>query len=318
MSRLTLSAILLLDSSEWKYSGPNHNRKRPRISQLSEELRNPVGQDEDSVLTLEDLCLHLDHAKATKFTAVSQVLTEIALRQWTDFFRIPHNCMRLDSDDLRNIQRLLQSNLRMNRRLMPTLSGRQFQAELYTEVWQGFLERLQCTQDVLTLSQESWASGRVLTNIGDGGKVASIAKLDAQVEQSLNRVIYLGALLLPFSVVAGILSMGDDFTPGQEKFFIFWVIAIPLLLFTLGVILLDKFRQLAGREHVAEKAARRAKRAEKPQATQPHRTDSQERLAEQFAAASRREEIWDEKIGWLGALRMLVGIDPVEAKLSSL
>ncbi|KAF2637203.1 hypothetical protein P280DRAFT_111898 [Massarina eburnea CBS 473.64] len=40
----------------------------------------------------------------------------------------------------------------------------------------------------------------------------------------------LGTLFVPLSIVAGIMSMGDDFLPGKSKFWVYFVVVVPLLL----------------------------------------------------------------------------------------
>jgi hypothetical protein len=62
-------------------------------------------------------------------------------------------------------------------------------------------------------------------------------------QRSLNRVAYLGGVLLPFSIVSGILAIQAPFGPGNGQFWIFWAVTIPLMLLTLGVIYADSIRK---------------------------------------------------------------------------
>jgi hypothetical protein len=48
--------------------------------------------------------------------------------------------------------------------------------------------------------------------------------------QSLSRITVLTMLFIPLSTVASIFSMGGDFLPGATKAWVFWVVAIPVLL----------------------------------------------------------------------------------------
>ncbi|KAI0536271.1 hypothetical protein GGR58DRAFT_400406 [Xylaria digitata] len=63
-------------------------------------------------------------------------------------------------------------------------------------------------------------------------------------QRSLNRVAYLGGVLLPFSVVSGILAIEDPYGPSNSQFWIFWAVTIPLTLITLGVIYADSIRKV--------------------------------------------------------------------------
>lgn len=65
---------------------------------------------------------------------------------------------------------------------------------------------------------------------------------DHTSQQALDRVTYLGAVLLPVSIVSGILSMNESFQPGAPLFWVFWSVAVPLIGFTVLVILVDKER----------------------------------------------------------------------------
>lgn len=63
-------------------------------------------------------------------------------------------------------------------------------------------------------------------------------------QAGLARVAYLGGMLLPFSVVAGILSMDAPFGPGNKFFWVFWAASIPLTVITLLAIYADDIRRL--------------------------------------------------------------------------
>lgn len=61
-------------------------------------------------------------------------------------------------------------------------------------------------------------------------------------QQALDRVTFLGAILLPVSIVSGMLSMSESFQPGAHLFWVFWAISVPLIAFVVLVILIDKER----------------------------------------------------------------------------
>ncbi|KAI1637101.1 hypothetical protein F4809DRAFT_640858 [Biscogniauxia mediterranea] len=78
-------------------------------------------------------------------------------------------------------------------------------------------------------------------------------------KRALDRVAYMGGVLLPLSIVSGILSMGDPFGPGGGLFYVFWATAVPLTLVTLLVIYADSIRKaqvwIEVAAHPAEQAA---------------------------------------------------------------
>lgn len=62
-------------------------------------------------------------------------------------------------------------------------------------------------------------------------------------QRALDRVTYLGGIVLPISLVSSILSMNEDFEPGQPFFWVFWAVSVPLTVLTIVVIYADKLRR---------------------------------------------------------------------------
>ncbi|KAJ8118489.1 hypothetical protein ONZ43_g3977 [Nemania bipapillata] len=62
-------------------------------------------------------------------------------------------------------------------------------------------------------------------------------------QRSLNRVAYLGGVLLPFSIVSGILAIQEPYGPGNSQFWVFWAVTVPLVLITLAVMYADSIRK---------------------------------------------------------------------------
>lgn len=62
-------------------------------------------------------------------------------------------------------------------------------------------------------------------------------------QNALSRITYMGGILLPFSIIAGVLSMSDPFGPGGRLFWVFWVITLPITCFTLTIIYADDIRK---------------------------------------------------------------------------
>ena len=77
------------------------------------------------------------------------------------------------------------------------------------------------SEPLVTLSSQPNVGEAISTQEADDGK------------QSLNRLAYLGGIFLPFSIVAAIFSMGQQFAAGMPLFYVYWVISLPL---SLGVI----------------------------------------------------------------------------------
>ncbi|KAK4189964.1 hypothetical protein QBC35DRAFT_491608 [Podospora australis] len=63
-------------------------------------------------------------------------------------------------------------------------------------------------------------------------------------QRALDRIGYIGGILIPIPIVGGILSMGEVFGPYGPKFWVFWAVAIPLAIVTVFIIYADTIRTM--------------------------------------------------------------------------
>lgn len=128
--------------------------------------------------------------------------------------------------------------------------------------WAALIRRLEMRVALLPVqSLASFAPPPPVTHVAPRVRASSL-KIDDAVEEddindttaqrALDRITYLGGILLPMSIVASILSMNDDFAPGSDLFWIFWVVAVPLTLGTVGFIYADKLRRVMVWQEVDE------------------------------------------------------------------
>ena len=129
-----------------------------------------------------------------------------------------------------------------------------------------------------------------------------ISKQEADVaQQSVNRLAYLGGIFLPFSIVAAIFSMGQEFAAGMPLFYVYWVISLPLSLAVIATIYADTIRRLTPTQ-LGIKMTRISEMAVGSD------TDTNQNYAG-FEAGSYTND--DRPLGWLGAyatvLRKVLG-----------
>ncbi|KAI1809753.1 hypothetical protein GGS20DRAFT_570612 [Poronia punctata] len=113
------------------------------------------------------------------------------------------------------------------------------------------LPRGQSTErEVLNIEADSGMSKESLIAATDRPRVnhykgheTSGSQRDAH-QLSINRVTYLGGVLLPFSIVSGILAIEEPYGPGDAQFWIFWAVTLPLMLLTLSIIYADSIRDI--------------------------------------------------------------------------
>jgi heme exporter protein D len=131
--------------------------------------------------------------------------------------------------------------------------------------WQGLLDRLHRQVRLASLytqpnfrievPQPATSPPALAMTQPDSLAEGEAASKPEQDHHSLNRVTYLGGILLPFTVVSGILSMSDDFAPGGSMFYVFWAVSIPITLLTLLIIYADSIRRLQVWVEVASEQA---------------------------------------------------------------
>lgn len=97
--------------------------------------------------------------------------------------------------------------------------------------WEGLVERV--------YRRLSLVAGKA----GGEGAAGGGGRTDSE-RRSLDRISYLGGILLPVTVVAGVMAIGGEYGPGGSGFWIFWVVSVAASVVAVGVIYLDQVRAL--------------------------------------------------------------------------
>ena len=82
------------------------------------------------------------------------------------------------------------------------------------------------------------ASFTGLAGILGNRRVLKEANRSLHEAKSVKTLTFLGMLFLPLSLASGLLSMSGDYSPGGSQFWIYFAIAIPLILCVFGVVFL--------------------------------------------------------------------------------
>ena len=89
-------------------------------------------------------------------------------------------------------------------------------------------------------SKDLLASFTGLAGIIGNQKALEEANRSLQEAKNVKTLTFLGMLFLPLSLASGLLSMSGEYSPGGSLFWIYWAIAIPLIVCVFGVVLLVK------------------------------------------------------------------------------
>lgn len=263
-------ADLFLDRPAWKNG----------LSPLQKAARPPIYRTEDGVLEVDttfaefDVYPDMEDALAGAFHHYDDLperLEETAYDRWLDFFEVLTPEPQSDSpqetrDFYWHVVQSLEQNLDMSRELSRT------EANPTAPTRPDWLELLSRAHRRINLLQQSMAAAtspppspvlkarvtgfaplptphkpsRHPTFRSGGGKSSPSLPPSGPPDENqrgLDRISYLGGILIPFPIVSGILSMGDTFGPYGDKFYIFWAVSVPLAMLACLIIYADTIRK---------------------------------------------------------------------------
>jgi len=210
----------------------------------------------------EDSDIWLDCTCEIFLSRLNMGISDLIIQQWAELLEtipavpVDGSPSKLKWRCFHLLCNLLDSNLRMHmiHRQNEGLNG--FQTKFETDEWTRLLKRAKrnalmslwgMAEDKADASEDKDEDEDEDTDTSSKANLTirgGALEVDNETKQSINRVTYLGGVLLPFSIVAGIFSMGGDYQPGGEQFFIFWTVAIPVCILTTAVIYADSIRRM--------------------------------------------------------------------------
>ncbi len=189
--------------------------------------------------TLDDMCIILQKIILSQWMLVLAFMSRdlrtlyihrIPGSDWDEVEKIVHNLMSFQSV-IRQSHRMMRRNL-LNLGINPT-------DELYFVGWKAEEgdKGSSCDCDWAYICRElrERQDNAILLIDGmfhditviDSKRAESEADRERQEEMNVSRITALGAFLVPMSVTSGIFSMAAEFSPGGNKFWLFWVISLP-------------------------------------------------------------------------------------------
>ncbi|KAJ6780723.1 hypothetical protein PWT90_02331 [Aphanocladium album] len=193
------------------------------------------------VRTLDDeLCGAMDHVQEV---VVEEILAELVYERWTACL----GTLRLGGNDERAPRLLWNYMVALERNLDDARycarQGRFVEhasPPAWTDLAQRAQLRIQLAAAAAAASQDSSSSS------SSARRPAVPSRNDdcepSANERSLDRIAYLGGMLLPVTVVAGVLAIEGRYGPEGPQFWVFWVASVAASVAALLVIYLDQLR----------------------------------------------------------------------------
>lgn len=163
---------------------------------------------------------------------VEEILGELVYDHWVEFLA----AMKPGSKGSRRHDRMLWD---MMTAMEQNLDDAKYQARqgrdldtVNTSAWTDLTQRMQFRINM-----------RKVTAASEHRRSASPAPaspLQDPSDRSLDRITYLGGLLLPVTVVAGVLAIDGDYGPRGHKFWVFWISSLLACAAALLVIYVDQ------------------------------------------------------------------------------
>lgn len=241
---------------------------------------------------------------------IEEVLAELVHDRWIRLFEKLNTARASDTVLDEELNKALEVNADCARSL--ERQGRPLQGVSLRD-WEDLLARAH-RRLLLSAAQQRRSSSRNAEEDED--------RQDREEEKrSLDRISYLGGILLPVTVVSGVLAIEGDYGPEGGNFWVFWVASLVASVVTILVIHIDRVRSLqvwievaadsvlegggggglSGgelrdvRERAEEVVVRRLRRG-------VGRDDADEEEEEEEVKAYRRR-----RLGWGGAVKQVSG-----------
>ncbi|KAI1376059.1 hypothetical protein F4677DRAFT_94668 [Hypoxylon crocopeplum] len=236
-------------------SAPTIGKSDRSNSDSNTSLNKPYTSTNTEIPSLETLLYEALSEQWAMGIDMRALVEDIALHQWTEFFDTVSADLAPGALETTALYWQMQKSLERN------LSA----SELYsqslqpsdpplTSAWEALLSRLTRHTALLTNLNAAAAAAASVPTPSPINPTAAIelpprrpapntsSSSDAN-QHSLDRVSYMGGVLLPLSIVSSILSMSDPFGPGGGQFFVFWAVSVPLVIVTVVVIYADSLRK---------------------------------------------------------------------------
>lgn len=241
---------MFLEDPPWAGSSPLMRKQTTMVALHAAATDNTGSRDDESVdehhssleIILQEALRDPEHMRH----GIRALLSELVYTHWLAYFESPLIDPEAHPAHVLSLAWRVQLAVEHNLNITRYLTRWGMPMPITATEWEGLLDRNARRVDLATVAAggaraiaEEFSSIRA----GENPKRSLAPGEKDENSRGLDRISYLGGILLPFTIVPSILSMSDPFGPTGGMFWVFWVVCAPLTVLALLFIYADSIRK---------------------------------------------------------------------------
>ncbi|KAL1848122.1 hypothetical protein Daus18300_013722 [Diaporthe australafricana] len=242
--------VLFLEDPPWAGASPTMRKQTTMVALHAAATDNTGSRDDESVdehlSSLEVVLQEAMRDPEQMRHGVRALLSELVYTHWLAFFESPLIDPETSPAHILSLAWRVQLAVEHNLNVTRYLRRWGMEMPITATEWEGLLDRNARRVDLATVAAggaTAIANEFRAIQAGNNAKKALAPGEKDENSRGLDRISYLGGILLPFTIVPSILSMSDPFGPTGGMFWVFWVVCAPLTVLALLFIYADSIRK---------------------------------------------------------------------------
>lgn len=243
-------SVLFLEDPPWAGSSPLMRKQTTMVALHAAATDNTGSRDDESVdehhasleIILQEALRDPEHMRH----GIRALLSELVYTHWLAYFESPLVDPEAHPAHVLSLAWRVQLAVEHNLNVTRYLARWRMPLPITATEWEGLLDRNARRVDLATVAAggaRAIAEEFRSIQAGNNPKRALAPGEKDENSRGLDRISYLGGILLPFTIVPSILSMSDPFGPTGGMFWVFWVVCAPLTVLALLFIYADSIRK---------------------------------------------------------------------------
>ncbi|POS70377.1 cysteine protease [Diaporthe helianthi] len=242
--------VLFLEDPPWAGSSPIMHKRTTMVALHAAAPDNVGSRDDESVdehhASLEVVLQEAMRDPEQMRHGIRALLSELVYTHWLAYFESPLIDPEQHPAYVLSLAWRVQLSVEHNLNITRYLTRWGLPMPITATEWEGLLHRNARRVDLATVAAggaRAIAEEFRSIQAGSNSKRSLAPGEKDENSRGLDRISYLGGILLPFTIVPSILSMSDPFGPTGGLFWVFWVVCAPLTVITLLFIYADSIRK---------------------------------------------------------------------------